>query len=74
MRDEALPQHFFRIRFDFIEAAGQFDAACFTATAGVHLRFDDPQIATERLCRLAGLGGACRYPTIRHRNAILGKQ
>ena len=47
---------------DLVEAARELDAAGLAATAGVHLRLDDPEVAAELLSRLDGRIGRLGWP------------
>ncbi len=74
MRDQRAAQHRIRVFMDLVEAASKLDATGLAASAGVHLRLHDPEVAAEFLRRLDGRIRGVGRDAARYRNAVLGKQ
>ena len=74
MGDELRTEHCFRVLPHLVGTARELDAARLAATAGVHLGFDDPQVAAEFFgCRHGSVGRLDR-DAARHRDAVIGKK
>ena len=73
MRDEPFAQHLGCRGTDLIKAARERDASGFAATAGMHLRLDDPQVAAEFFRGLYRFVRSGRDMALRHRNAVVRK-
>src|SRR5690606_23542737 len=74
VRDEPLAEHRLRVRRHLFDGSGELHAARLAAPAGVHLRLDDPELAAQRLGRLACLLLAGRDASFRDWDAVLGEQ
>ena len=67
---QALAEHRRRGRADRVELAHQLDAAGLAATAGVHLRLDDPDRAAQRARGGFGFIGIGGHQTFRNGDAV----
>ena len=70
MRDQRHAEHRFGELFGLAGRFRQLDAATLAATAGVDLRFDDRDVASETPGNLARLRRRERHLTARHRNPV----